>query len=175
VIKFLLGLFLGVLILPVLAFLYIRSGYVPVATAAPPFPMERTLVGAALHARISREAPKSPSASAPQPTPENLMEGAKLYREYCAVCHGVKGAAPTPTALGMYPPPPQLFLKKGVTDDPVGETYWKVSNGIRLTGMPAYGQSLSDTQIWQISQMLKNANRLEPGTQALLSIEPPAK
>jgi hypothetical protein len=40
------------------------------------------------------------------------------------------------TSKGMYPQPPELFKGKGVTDDPAGETYWKVANGIRLTGMP---------------------------------------
>jgi mono/diheme cytochrome c family protein len=174
--QFLLGVILAVIVvviaLPLGAILYIRSGNVPVATTAPPFPMERTLAQTALKARIARDAPKSSPVPA---TPENLMEGAKLYREYCSVCHGVKGAAPSPTALGMNPPPPQLFQKKGVTDDPVGETYWKVSNGIRLTGMPGYGQSLSSTQLWQVCQMLANANRLEPGTEALLAAEPQEK
>jgi thiosulfate dehydrogenase len=47
----------------------------------------------------------------------------------------------------MYPKPPQLFHGKGVTDDPVSESYWKVANGIRLTGMPAFKTKLSDTQV----------------------------
>jgi thiosulfate dehydrogenase len=140
-------------LLPVAAFLYIWLGYAPVATAAPPFPLERTLAAMALRARIGREAPKD---SPVPPTEPNLLAGAKVYREYCAVCHGTASGPQTATGKGMFPPPPPLFEGKGVTDDPVGETYWKATNGIRLTGMPAYGASLSEEQRWQVSQLLAN-------------------
>lgn len=68
----------------------------------------------------------------------------------------------------MFPVPPQLF-EDMVTDDPVGETYWKVANGIRLTGMPAFSKSLSDTQMWQVSLLMANADKLPEPTKAALS------
>jgi thiosulfate dehydrogenase len=89
-----------------------------------------------------------------------LQDGAHLYREHCAACHGLPDQPKTAIAVGMYPEPPQLFHGKGVTDDPAGETYWKVSNGIRLTGMPAYDKSLSQKQMWDISQLLAGADKL---------------
>ena len=63
--------------------------------------------------------------------------------------------------------PPQFWIthKNGemdVGDDPVGETYWKVKNGIRLSGMPAYGKALSETQLWQVSLLLSMANKPLP-------------
>jgi mono/diheme cytochrome c family protein len=61
---------------------------------------------------------------------------------------------------GEYPHPPQLFKGHGVTDDPVGETYWKVANGIRLTGMPAYNKTLTQDQMWQVSLLLADADKL---------------
>jgi mono/diheme cytochrome c family protein len=73
----------------------------------------------------------------------------------------------------MYPPPPQLFHGHRVTDDPVTQTYWKVTNGIRLTGMPAFS-TLSDTDRWQVSQMLRNADKL-PGAVKTLLEQPAAK
>jgi mono/diheme cytochrome c family protein len=60
----------------------------------------------------------------------------------------------------MYPRPPELFKGTGVTDDPAGETYWKVANGIRLTGMPAYKKTLSEKEMWEISELLANADKL---------------
>ena len=168
----LIGFVIGVVLLPICAFFYIRLGYAPVATAASPFPLEKRLASAALNARIRREAPKEVPVP---PNDENLMAGAKVYREYCAVCHGMTGQPKTPTAKGMYPPPPQLLQGKGVTDDPVGETYWKAANGIRLTGMPAYRGSVSDTQLWQVSQLLANANHLPQGVVQFLGSEPPAR
>ena len=55
--KLLLGFVIGLLLMPLLAFFYIRFGYAPVATAAPPLPMERTITHMALNARVSKEAP----------------------------------------------------------------------------------------------------------------------
>jgi thiosulfate dehydrogenase len=164
--KFLLGLLIGLILLPAFAFLYILSGYAPVATAAPPFPMERKVTSIALHARIDKEAPKTAAVPATEP---NLLAGAEIYREHCAVCHGIKGQPPTPTAKGMFPKPPQLFRGKGVTDDTPGETYWKVDNGIRLTGMPAYQGALNQTQMWQVSQLLANADKLTPKVNEMVS------
>lgn len=172
IIGLIIGFVVGIIILPVCAFGYIWLGYAPVATAASPLPLEKSLARAALHARIKREAP---SKAGLEPTDDNLVAGAKLYKEYCAVCHGLKGQPKTATAKGMYPPPPQLFHGHGVTDDPVGETYWKVANGIRLTGMPAYRESLNSDQLWQVSQMLAKADQLPAAANQVLSSEPPAK
>jgi mono/diheme cytochrome c family protein len=60
----------------------------------------------------------------------------------------------------MFPKPPQLFKGKGVTDDPASESYWKAANGIRLSGMPAFKGTLSNIQLWQVSQLVAHANEL---------------
>jgi mono/diheme cytochrome c family protein len=152
-----LGFFLGLIILPAVGWCYFRFGYAPVATSSSPMPFEKRLAHMALNQRISEEAPKNAPM---QPTDANYEAGAHIYRENCAMCHGLPGQAPTPTSKGMYPNPPQLFKGHGVTDDPAGETYWKVANGIRLTGMPAYTKSLSETEMWQVSLLLANADKL---------------
>jgi mono/diheme cytochrome c family protein len=78
----------------------------------------------------------------------------------------------------MYPTAPQLWKKHtrgnvvGVSDDEAGETYWKVANGIRLTGMPAYQHVLSDTQMWQVSLLLKNADQQLPDPVKAILIAP---
>ncbi len=162
-----LGFVIGIVFLPVLALLSVWFGYAPVATAAPPLPLERTVTRIALKARIDREAPKASPVPA---TAANLDAGADVYREHCAECHGAADGAATATAKGMFPPPPQLLRGKGVTDDPVGETYWKAANGIRLTGMPAYRGSLTDEQLWQVSQLLANADKLPPNTRSRLTV-----
>jgi len=170
--KFLFGVVVGLLILPAFAFLYLRLGYAPVATAAPPLPLEKTVTGMALDARVAKEAPTQSPISTTEP---NLMSGAKTYRRYCSECHGLSGEPSSAVAKGMFPKPPQLFDGKGVTDDPVGETYWKVSNGIRLTGMPAFSGSLTDEQLWQVSQLLANAKKLPAGVGAFMASFPVAQ
>jgi hypothetical protein len=47
-----------------------------------------------------------------------------------------------------------------VSDDPAEETYWKVSGGIRMTGMPGFETLLSPTQMWQVSLLLANSDKL---------------
>ena len=156
---FVVGLVIGVLALPVFGWLYFRFGFAPVATASSPMPFEKKLAHMALNARVRKEAPKTVPI---QVSEANYQSGAHLYRSQCAVCHGLPGQEAAPTSKGMFPRPPQLFKGTGVTDDPAGETYWKIANGIRLTGMPAYGGSLSETDMWKISILLANADKL-PG------------
>jgi len=90
------------------------------------------------------------------------VAGAELYKQHCGVCHGLPLSPKTAIATGMYPRPPQLFQGKGVTDDEPGETYWKIFNGIRLTGMPGFSKTLSETQMWQMALLLANADKLPP-------------
>ena len=134
--KLLFGFIIGIFVLPAFGYLYFRFGYAPVATASSPMPFEKSLAHMALNARIRNEAPKSVPI---EPSADNYQAGVTLYRTHCGVCHGLPGEAQAPTSKGMFPRPPQLFEGHGVTDDPAGETYWKVANGIRLTGMPGYG------------------------------------
>jgi thiosulfate dehydrogenase len=166
--KFLLGLILGLLIPAGVAYCYFSFGYAPVATSSAPMPFEKTMAHMALRARINKEAP---TKGAPVPADEaNLTQGATVYVENCAFCHGLPGQKATMAAKGMFPLPPQLFEKdEMVTDDPVGVTYWKVSNGIRMTGMPGFGEMLSQAQMWQVSLMLTNADKLPASAQAALA------
>jgi mono/diheme cytochrome c family protein len=104
-----------------------------------------------------KEMPKSIPVAADETT---YLAGAQVYQDHCAICHGLPNVDQTPMARGMFPKPPALFKGKGVTDDPAGETYWKVANGIRLTGMPEFKHSLNDTQMWQVSLLLANADKI---------------
>ena len=163
--RLILAFVLGLIILPLIGWLYFYYGYAPVATASSPMPFEKRLASAALNARIRKEAPKN---SPVQASDENYQSGAHIYRVNCAICHGLPGQTPSAVSKGMFPKPPQLFKGHGVTDDPVGETYWKVENGIRLTGMPAFVHSLSETEIWQVSLLLANADKLPAGVRSAL-------
>jgi mono/diheme cytochrome c family protein len=167
---FIVGLIIGILIPAAAAYCYFRMGYAPVATSSSPMPFEKTMARMALKARITREAPKN---SPIQPTEDNLTAGAKVYTDNCAFCHGWPDQPASKAAKGMFPLPPQLMTKdEMVTDDPVGVTYWKVKNGIRMTGMPGFGEMLSDNEMWQVGEMLAHADKLPAGTTAALQKQP---
>ena len=142
---------------------YLHYGHPPVATADPAFPMEAQIVHVPLGARIEREIKKPPFGT----SEDGFEAGAKMYVASCASCHGTPGHD---SAYGkwMYPSAPQLWRKHarvgvvGVSDDEPGETYWKVKNGIRLTGMPAYRHLYTETQMWEVSLLLKNADQALP-------------
>jgi len=121
------------LLVGVVAFGYFLSGGASVAVADKMMPFERFLAKGALRARIEKEMQKSVPVAADEST---YIAGAKIYAGNCAICHGFPNMEPGPIAKGMFPKQPRLFRGKGVTDDEPGETYWKVANGIRLTGMP---------------------------------------
>src|SRR5882672_7205506 len=164
--KFVFGMVVGVAMLLVVVIGYFLSGSAPVATDAPPMPMEKYLAKKALHAVLDREMPKTVPIAADE---SNYLAGAQLYKDNCAVCHGLPGQPQTAIARGMFPKPPELLHGKGVTDDEPGETYWKVVHGIRLTGMPGFRDSLNDTQSWQVSLLLANADKLPNSAKALLA------
>jgi thiosulfate dehydrogenase len=155
--KFIIGVILGIVLVPVAGYMYFAGGGAPVATTDSDMPFESFLAHKALDTRIAKEMPKSVPIQTNEP---NYVAGADLYKQHCAVCHGVPLAPKTAIATGMYPRPPQLFQGKGVTDDEAGETYWKIFNGIRLTGMPGFSKSLSETQMWQIALLMRDADKL---------------
>ena len=169
--KFLVGLILGLVLVPACVYFYFSSGTAPMATAAPPMPFEKTLAKMALQARIDKEMPKSVPITADEAA---YVAGAQVYKENCAVCHGVAGQQKTAIAKGMFPDPPKLMEGTGVTDDPPAESYWKVSNGIRMTGMPGFDKTLSTTQMWQVSLLVASADKLPKAAQDVLTGAPPA-
>jgi mono/diheme cytochrome c family protein len=155
--KFVLGLIIGIVIVPLAVVAYFVTGSAPVATSADAMPFEKTLAHRALDARVAKEAPKTVPMAADEST---YIAGAQVYKDHCAVCHTMASGEPTAIAKGEFPKPPKLLQGKGVTDDEPGETYWKVANGIRLTGMPGFKQTLSDAQMWQVSLLLANADKI---------------
>ncbi len=163
--KFLIGLILGLIAVPAGVYFYFSTGIAPVATSAPPMPFEKTLAKMTQHARMDKEMPKSVPITADEAA---FVAGAQIYKDHCAVCHGLPGQAQTAIAQGMFPKPPKLMDGTGVTDDPPAESYWKVAGGIRMTGMPGFEKTLSTTQMWQVSLLVANADKLPKAAKDIL-------
>jgi thiosulfate dehydrogenase len=166
------GILLTLLVVVGGAYRYFSGGHAPVATKSPEVPFEHKFAHMALNAYLDKLPHPNP------PVPENepsFLEGAKVYKEQCAVCHGLPGEPKNAIASGMFPAPPQLFKGTGVTDDEAWETYWKVYGGIRMSGMPGFSDSLSETKMWQVSVLLRNADKISPAVKAeLAAAAPPA-
>ncbi|MGI8889467.1 MAG: c-type cytochrome [Chthoniobacterales bacterium] len=166
-IKFFLGIVVGVCLLGAGVYLLITGGAVSMATSGKPFPMERKLAHQAINASIGVHDQDTALVEADE---TNLLAGAQSYlANGCTNCHGQPNKSEASMGKRLYPHAPALFPpSKGVTDDPVGTTHWVVKNGIRFSGMPSFEGTLTDPQIWQVSQLLRNANQLPASVQATL-------
>lgn len=160
---FIVGVILTLLAIGMVGYVVIVNGTIPAAAAhAQPLPLERWAARASLRATLGRDAPTDPNPVALSDA--NLIAGVVLYDQHCVFCHGKAQGEASPLAKGMYPAPPQL-PKHGVEDDPEGWTFWRIQNGVRWTGMPAWQGTLNEQQIWQLVLFLKHMNSLPPAAQ----------
>jgi mono/diheme cytochrome c family protein len=157
--RFLIGVGVAYLILAAAGWLVVERGWVQAAADRRPGAFERWAALHSLHTAIRRE-----SQGLVDPLPsgdESFLRGARVYEANCLVCHGSADGKASAIARGLNVSPPQ-FAFDGVDDDPEGETYWKVKHGIRFTGMPAYGGSLSEEEMWQVTRFVSHLPHLPP-------------
>lgn len=89
-----------------------------------------------------------------------IATGLALFEQHCLQCHGAPGIAPGAIGLGMNPSPPN-FAQMG-RDLSSSEMYRSISNGIKLTGMPAWQFRLGEDERWALVAFLKSAPKLTP-------------
>lgn len=89
-----------------------------------------------------------------------LATGGKAFDEMCAACHGAPGKKPLLGAKDMNPPPPDLA--DTASQRTPKELFWAVKNGIRMTGMPAWGATHSDVQIWDLVAFMGRLPEISP-------------
>jgi len=162
------GIFLGVAltigVALIGAYSLVQSGLIPANADAKPGWLETWMASTSLDATLGHAAPKEQNPVGL--TDQNLLDGVHLFAQNCAVCHGsAKGdKSASPIAKGLYQKPPQ-FGSDGVEDDPEGDSFWKIKHGIRLTGMPSFGNTLKDSEIWTLALFLKHMDKLPPAVQ----------
>jgi mono/diheme cytochrome c family protein len=97
-------------------------------------------------------------------TAENLRAGLEHFADHCAVCHGNSGAGDTPIGRGLYPKPPVLrdARTQSLSD---GELFSIIQNGIRFTGMPAFGGvggAHAEEDSWRLVQFIRHLPKITP-------------
>src|SRR6201997_358673 len=75
----------------------------------------------------------------PLSSSSDLHAGMEHFADHCATCHSNDGSGDTPFGKGLYPKPPDMRQKK-TQNNSDGELYYTIENGIRLSGMPAFGE-----------------------------------
>jgi mono/diheme cytochrome c family protein len=92
--------------------------------------------------------------------PAMIQAGLLHYKEMCAECHRAPGKDETELAKGLNPDAPNLY-KWGYRMNPE-KIFWVTKNGIKMTGMPAWGKTHSDDEIWTIVAAVKKLNNVTP-------------
>jgi len=91
--------------------------------------------------------------------PRLLRAGAVHYQRMCATCHGAPGVNISEIGQGLNPDPPEL---SGIGRDEPEETFWVVRNGIKMTGMPAFGVTHADDELWAVVAFVRKMGKLTP-------------
>jgi mono/diheme cytochrome c family protein len=137
---------------------YVFSGAYNVAAV----PIQRGFLDQNL-ARISDRSVARHAAGIPVPPladPAMLKLGAAHYRDMCVTCHGAPGVRASEIGVGLNPHPPNLIHSAG--DMAPNEIYWIVKNGIKMTGMPAFGPTHDEHEIWSMVAFVEQFPKLSP-------------
>jgi mono/diheme cytochrome c family protein len=156
--NFLLGVLAGILIVVLVGFCYVRFGFVDTRADVPINGLEQRIAMPSLDASVDRHAPeiKNPVEA----TDANLTAGMRIYQTDCASCHGDVNHPKGPLADALYPRAPQFL--HDLADMPEHQNFYIIQHGIRLSGMPAWKQALSDEQMWQVTTFLSHMDKLPP-------------
>ncbi len=87
------------------------------------------------------------------------VEGFGEYERMCVQCHGAPGVEPSPTGKGLFPPPPR-FPGEKFDEYSLKDIFWVTKNGVKMTGMPAYGPTHEDRTIWAVAIFLDRSRSL---------------
>ena len=156
--KFVLGGIITLILLALIAWIVITLGFISFRADQQPSAFEQKYAMKAVDASTDRNSRdlKNPI----QPTDANLLDGMKLYKTYCAGCHGAPDTPKSPIGEAFYPPAPQFL--EDTPDMPDNQNFYIIKHGIRFTGMPAWDKLANDDQIWKVSTFLSHMGKLPP-------------
>ena len=153
-------LFAAVGLVGVIGGLIILTGAYNVAATEPHYAMTISLFSTARdHAIAARTKGITPPSGWPERT--DLKEEFRNYHEMCVMCHAAPGLEDSVVRTGLNPEPPKLTVARvqGRTD---ADLFWIIKNGIKMTGMPAFGPTHTDEEIWNLVAFLRGLKTMQP-------------
>jgi len=136
---------------------FIYSGIYDVAASVPHNEVTAWILSTTMQRSVAMRAD---AAAAPQLTDAQAHEGYRFYSETCIYCHGAPGRDPTDIGKGLNPEPP--YLPDTVGRWSSAEIYWIVKNGVKMTGMPAFGSTHKDAEIWNVVAFVQRLPKMSP-------------
>lgn len=145
------------------ALLYMKTAMQGFSARAEPSRMETLMAEYARGTAMptSARSMKNPILRSPAVHHEALAH----FADHCAVCHANNGSGDTMFGHGMYPKPPDLRKNhtQSMTD---GEIFYIIENGIRMSGMPAFGGADSADASWKLVHFIRHLPKLSPEEEA---------
>jgi mono/diheme cytochrome c family protein len=153
--RFIAGFIAALIVICIAGLIYIYSGAFNVAATAPYPKILDWVLSTTMDRSVSQHA-KEIQAPA-QLTDEQAREGARLYTRSCIFCHGAPWRDAGAISKGLSPEPPSLT---DVSEDwSAAELFWIVKNGVKMSGMPAFGPTRKDDEIWNVVALVQRMKK----------------
>lgn len=136
----------------------VYAGLYNVSAAKPPSRLEGWLLETVRERSVEKRAA---SITVPALGSEaQVLKGFQIFRSQCVTCHGAPGVPPDDFAMGLYPMPPSLGNER-VQHESDAELFWIAQHGLKHTGMPGFGMSLSEENLWSVVAFLRRLPGLD--------------
>jgi mono/diheme cytochrome c family protein len=140
------------------ALVFVSTGSYNVAASTPHTRLTRWLLNTVQERSVAVRADEIPS---PPPLDSGMVRhGFEEYNAMCAACHGAPGMERGAVGKGMNPEPPDLAEEVAEWSD--RELFWITKHGIKLAGMPAFGITHSDEELWGVVAFLRRLEHVSP-------------
>lgn len=136
---------------------FIYSGLFDVSASVPHAAITKWAMSTTMHASVERRAK---GVTVPDLAQEELiLAGVNDFEAMCIACHGAPGKQPDAMGQGLNPPAPDL--QKSAQHLSAAELFWVVKNGIKMTGMPAWGATHDDAALWPVVALMTQLPKLD--------------
>jgi mono/diheme cytochrome c family protein len=154
------------LLLVLIAAIIVLGGFYPVAASSGHTGPVRWLLTETRERAVERSAA---GLTAPALSAADIRVGGSHFKSMCQECHGGPGVEPEDFATAMNPRPPDLARATG--DLSAEQVFWIAKNGLKMTGMPAFGKTDDDGELWRVAAFVKQLPKVSPSEYSSL---PPA-
>ena len=159
--NFVQGILATLVVLALGSWLYLRLGYADLRANAEPSRLESELAVSAVDASAAHHTPRQQN---PIPSTEaNLLDGARLYRDKCADCHGRPDNPASDYGGAFYPRVPQFMKARPQLSE--SQNFYVIKYGVRRTAMPAWGNIMADSEVWQVVTFLSHLETMPPSVE----------
>jgi hypothetical protein len=138
-------------------FTYIYFGFYDIAASDPHYNLTLWLIDQTVTQSVRRHAR---GIIPPMSNPAMSLSGSYHFQQMCVQCHGGPGVERSEAGEGLYPKGPDLASAK--QDWTPQELFWITKNGLKMTGMPAWGRTSEDNELWAMVAFMEQLPDISP-------------